>query len=180
MANVVREYVTIKSRLRHLELQCLGLLPAEVLVGTEVPILGGLEVDGMIKVEFLHYNTRLHVEVVADHLDEFIRGLLGGTIGINVDGQGLGNTNGIGELDESTTAEAGSHERLGNPATKVGSRAVDLGEILSGEGTTAMSTPATVSVDYDFAASQTSIALRAANDEETRRLNLRSPVKNFT
>ena len=119
----------------------------------------------MIKVEFLHYNSRLHVNVVADDLDELIRGLFGSAIGIDVDGEGLGNTNSIRELDESTTAQTGSNERLGNPATEVGSGAVNLGEVFSREGTTTMSTPATVRVNYDFAASQAGITLGTANDE---------------
>ena len=35
-----------------------------------------------------------------------------------------------------------------------------------------MSTPATIGIDDDLTASQTSITLRATNDEEARRLNL--------
>ena len=35
-----------------------------------------------------------------------------------------------------------------------------------------MSTPATIGIDDDLTASQTSITLRATNDEEARRLDL--------
>lgn len=60
----------------HLELQCLRLLPAEALVGTKVTVLGRLEVDGLGKVKLLHDDTRPHVEVVLDNLNELVAGLL--------------------------------------------------------------------------------------------------------
>ena len=63
--------------------------------------------------------------------------------------------------------------RRTDPAGGVGSRAIDLGEVLSGEGTSTVSTPSTVGVDNDLAASQTSVTLGATDDEATRRLDLR-------
>lgn len=155
-----------------LELQSLGLLPAEALVGTEVTVLGGLEVDGLGQVELLDNDTGSQVEVITDDLDELIRALGRGAVGLDVDRQGLSDTNGIRELDEGTASEASSDQGLGDPATDVGSRSVDLGKILSGESTTTVSTPATVCVDDDLTTSQTSVTLRATDDEEARGLNL--------
>lgn len=63
-------------------------------------------------------------------------------------------------------------ERLGDPAGKVGSRAVDLAVVLAGEGTTTVSTPATVGVNDDLAASETGVTLRTTNDEVAGRLDL--------
>lgn len=65
-------------------------------------------------------------------------------------------------------------ERLGDPAGKVGSRPVDLGVILTGESTTAVSTPATVSIDNDLAASETGVTLGTTNDELARGLDLKT------
>lgn len=155
----------------HLELELLGLLPGEGLVG-EVTVLGGAVVDGVGKVELLNDDTGPHVEVVADDLDELIRGLVRGAVGLNEEGEGLGDTNGVRELDEGTAGEAGLEEGLGDPAGQVGGRAVDLGVVLAGEGTTTVGTPATVGVDDDLTASQTGVTLGTTDDEEARGLDL--------
>lgn len=155
-----------------LELESLGLLPAEVLVG-EVTVLCGLEVDWLGQIKLLDNDTRSKVKVGVDDLDELVRGLGRGTIRINEDGKGLGDTNGVGELDKCTAGELSIDQRLCDPSSKVGSRSVDLGEILSRESTTSMGTPSTIGVDDDLTAGQTSITLWASNDEESRGLNLR-------
>ena len=90
-----------------LELELLGLLPGEALVGTEVTVLGGLEVDGAVEVQLADNDTGTQVKVLADDLDQLIGGLAGGAVGIDIDGQGLGNTNGVGELNKGTTGKAG-------------------------------------------------------------------------
>jgi hypothetical protein len=143
-----------------------------------VAVLGRLKVDGLGEIELLDDDTRAEVEVVADDLDQLLRSLLGGAVRIDVDGQGLSNTDGVRELHESAAGEAGSDDRLGDPATQVGGRAVDLGEVLAREGTTTVGTPATVGVDDDLAAGETGITLGATDDEETRGLDLAEGVSN--
>jgi hypothetical protein len=167
----VVEYLSASTGAR-LELERLGLLPAEVLVGAKVAVLGSLEVDGLVEVEGTDDDTGTEVEVLVNDVNELGRGLLGGAVGVDVDGEGLGDTNGVRELDESTAGEAGGNQRLGDPARSVGGRAIDLGEILAGEGTTTVGTPATVGVDDDLTAGQTGITLRAADDELAGGLNL--------
>ena len=135
-------------------------------------VLGSLAVDGTVKVELANDDTRAEVEVLVNDLDELLRGLLRGTVGVDVDREGLGNTNGVGELDKSTAGKAGVDQGLGDPTGEVGGGAVDLGEVLAGEGTTTVSTPATVGVDNDLTTSQTSITLGATNDEEARGLDV--------
>jgi len=137
-----------------------------------VAVLGGLEVDGLGEIQLLDDDTGPEVEVVADYLDELVRRLLRGAVGIDVDGEGLSDADGVRELDKGTTAEAGGDEGLGNPAADVGSRAVDLREVLSGEGTATVGTPSAVGVNDDLTASQTGVALRATNDEEAGGLDL--------
>lgn len=156
----------------HLELQSLGLLPAEALVGTKVTILGGLEVDGLGQVKLLDNDTGSQVEVVTDNLDELIRAFGRGTVGIDVDGQGLSDTDGVRELNQGAAGKASSDQRFGDPSADVGSRSVDLGEVLSGEGTTTVGTPATVRVDDDLTTSQAGVTLGSTDNKETRRLDL--------
>lgn len=155
----------------NLELELLGLLPGELLVG-EVTVLGGLVVDGVGKVQLLDDDTGTHVKVLLDDLNELVRGLVGGTVGLDEQGEGLSYTDSIGELDKGTAGQLGSDERLGDPARKVSGRAVDLGVVLSGESTTTVGTPAAIGVDDDLAASETGITLGTTDDEQTRGLDL--------
>lgn len=160
-----------KNRSGNLELEGLGLLPGEVGVG-EVTVLGSLAVDGVGEVKLLDNDTGAHVEVGVDDLNKLLGAAVRGAVGLNEDGERLGDTNGVGELDESTASELGVDEGLGDPTGEVGSRAVDLAVVLAGEGTTTVSTPATVGVNDDLTASKTSVTLGTTNDEVARGLNL--------
>ena len=82
--------------------------------------------------------------------------------------QWLGNTNGIRELHKASCTQAAAHHRLCHLSANVGCGSVHLGRVLAGERTTTMSTPATVGVDDDLAASQTGITLRATAQADGR------------
>ena len=77
-----------------LELELLGLLPGEVLVG-EVAILGGCVVDGVGEVQLLDNDTRAEVKVLVDDLNKLLRGLVRGAVCLNEEGQRLSYTNGV-------------------------------------------------------------------------------------
>lgn len=160
-----------------LELELLRLLPGESLVGTEVAVLGSLEVDGAVQVQLANNDTGSQVEVVADDLDKLLGASLGGAVGVDVDGQRLGNTDGIGQLNEGTAGKASSDQGLGDPASDISGRTIDLGEVLAGEGTTTVGTPATVGVNDDLTASETGVTLGTTDDEETRGLDLKARGK---
>jgi len=137
-----------------------------------VAVLGGLAVDGVDEVELLDNDTGAHVEVGLDDLDELLGAPVGGAVGLDEDGERLSDTNGVGELDKGTASELCVNERLGDPAGKVGSRAVDLAVVLAGERTTTVGTPSTVGVDDDLAASETGVTLGTTNDEVAGGLDL--------
>lgn len=162
-------YVLIKAL--ELELELLGLLPCEVLVG-EVTVLGGLEVDGVDEVELLDDDTGAEVEVVLDNLDELVGGALRGAVCLDEEREGLGDTDGVGQLHECATCELGLNQGLGDPARKVRGGTVDLGVVLSGESTTSVGTPATVGVDDDLTSGETGVTLGTTDDEETGGLDL--------
>lgn len=155
----------------YLELQLLGLLPGEFLVG-EVTVLGCLVVDGVGQVELLDNDTGTEVKVLVDNLNKLLRGLFRCAVGLDKEREGLSDTNGVRELDKSTAGQLGGNERLGDPARKVGSGAVDLGVVLSRESTTTVGSPTAVGVDDDLTTGQTGITLGSTDDEETRRLDL--------
>ena len=155
----------------NLELELLWLFPGEALVG-EVAVLGGLEVDWAGQVELLDDHSWAEVEVGADDLLELIRGVVGSSVGVNVDGGWLSDTDGVGELDKRTASELGVDQGLGDPAGNVGGGTIDLGEILSGESTTTVGSPSTIGVDDDLASGKAGITLWSTNDEKTRWLDL--------
>ena len=64
------------------------------------------------------------------------------------------------------------HLRLGDPAASVGGRAVDLGRVLAREGAATVGSPASVGVDNDLAASEAGVAVRATDDEASRRVEV--------
>lgn len=128
-------------------------------------VLCGAAVDGVDQVELLDNDTGTEVEVVADDLDKLVGRLVGSAVGLDEDGEGLCDTNGVGKLDESSAGETGLEEGLCDPAGEVGGGAVDLGVVLSGESTTTVGTPTTVSVDDDLAASETGVTLGTTDDE---------------
>lgn len=161
----------MKTSCHNLKLELLGLLP-RVSGVSEVAVRGGDLVLGLLEVELLDDDSRLKVEVVADDLDELLVALLGGSVGVDKDGEGLSDTDGVRELDEDTASEAGSDEGLGDPASGVGSRAVDLRPVLAGEGSSTVGSPSSVGVDDDLATSETSVSLGSTDDEATRRLHL--------
>jgi hypothetical protein len=109
----------------NLQREGLGLLPLEVLV-REVAVLGCLAVDGVGEVEFLDDDTGAEVKVLEDDLNELVGGLIGGAVGLDEDGEGFGDTDGIGELDECAAGKLGVDERFGDPAGEVGRRTIDL------------------------------------------------------
>jgi hypothetical protein len=83
------------------------------------------------------------------------------------DRERLRNTDSVRQLNQAASGEASVDQRLCDPASKVGGRAVNLGEVLSGESTTSMSTPSSIGVNDDLASGKTGITLRSTNDEET-------------
>lgn len=116
----------------NLEFESLGLLPSEFLTA-KVTVGGGLLVDGLEEVKFLDDHTGTEIKVVFDDLNEFSVGLGTSTVGINKDGEGLGDTDGVGKLDKGATGKLGGNQRLCDPARSVGSRTVDLGPVLTTE-----------------------------------------------
>src|SRR5258706_834636 len=59
-----------------------------------------------------------------------------------------------------------------NPASRIGSRTIDLGEVLSGESTSTVGSPSTVCINDDLTAGKTGVTLRATNNEAARGLDL--------
>jgi hypothetical protein len=152
-----------------LQLEGLRGLPLEVgIIATKVTIRSSLVVDGAAKVKLAHDASRAEIKVVVDDLEEISIGLLTSAVGVNENGQRLSDTDGVGNLNQAAAAETSSNEGLGDPTGSIGSRAINLGGILSGEGTTTVSSPTTIGVDDDLTASKTGITLGTTDNEAAR------------
>jgi len=80
-------------------------------------------------------------------------------------------SNSVGDLHEATMSQFVSNNGLSDIAAIVGSRAINLGGVLAGESTTAMGSPATISIDNNLASGQTSIGVGTTLREFTGRVN---------
>ena len=112
------------------------------------------------------------VKRLVDGLDDAIFIHMGGTKGIDHNGERLRNANGVGELDLTAIGKTSSNHILGNPACGIGSRTVNFGAILAREGTAAMTAHAAIGIDDDLAAGKAGVAHRAANDKTTSGVNV--------
>src|SRR5574343_330026 len=132
---------------------------------------GGLLVDWAKQVEHVDDAFRPQVEMLLDQRGQDFVADLAGAEGLDHDRGRLGDTDGVGDLDQALAGQAGGNDVLGHIAAGVGGRAVDLGRILAGEGTTAVRGCPAVGVDNDLAAGQAAVALRATDDETAGRVD---------
>merc|ERR1719261_535065 len=130
---------------------------AEMAVGRRDLVLGLTELEG------LGDGARAAVEGDLHHLRDGLRRQAARlrAVGLDEEGERLGDADRVGELNESALREAALHDGLGHLPADVRRRAVDLRRVLAGEGAAAVRAPAAVSVDDDLAAGEAGIALRA-------------------
>ncbi len=91
--------------------QLLGLFPCVVGVA-EMAVRRSPAIYRLLQVELFHDDTWSEIPVLADDIDKLQVGLLASAIRVDEDRQWLGDTNGVGELDECTASEAASDEGL--------------------------------------------------------------------
>ncbi len=130
-----------------------------------------LSVDGREQVELFDDRSRAHVEFAHDVALEFLLVHDARTEGVDVHANRLGNADGIGELDLTTSGQARRHDVLRDVTCIVGGGAIDLGRILAAEGTATMAAHAAVGIDDDLATCETRVTHRPADDETTGRVH---------
>jgi hypothetical protein len=114
---------------------------------------------------------------VAPHeLDDLLVGDAARAERVDRDRDRLGDADGVGELELDFVGHAGGDEVLRDVARHVAGRAVDLRGIFPREGAAAVTAAAAVGVDDDLAARQAGVALRSADDEPTRRVDVEDGV----
>lgn len=126
-------------------------------------VVGGGGVDGFEEIELGDNVRRLKGEDFEDGFEDF--GVVASAKGVDVDAQGLGVADGVGELDFATGSEAGGNDVFGNPAAHVGSGAVHFTGVFPGEGASSVTAGSAVSIDDDFTTSEAGVTLGATDDE---------------
>src|SRR5690606_18636698 len=145
-----------------------AVLPAVCVVEgltAEVAVAGGGLVDGVEQVEHFGDAVGAQVEYLADGGHQFVVRHLAGAVGVDGNRGGLGDADGVGDLDLDPVGEAGGDDGLGRVAAGVGGGAVDFRRVLAGEGAAAVVGPAAVAVDDDLAPGEAAVTHGAADDE---------------
>ena len=94
-----------------------------------------------------------------------------GAFRVNRNVHGVGNTDGVGNLDLALFCQAGSNDVLSHVAAGISGRTVYLCGILAGESTAAVGAGTAVSIHNDLTTGQTAVTLRSADDEAAGRVN---------
>jgi len=129
---------------------------------------GSLLVERPAELEVLSEHSRAEIKVLEDDINEFRLRASGSSVSVDIDRERLSDTDRVRELDEAALAETSLDQALCDPASSISAASVDLGRVLSRESASSVSAPATISVDDDFASSDTSVTLRATDNETTR------------
>ena len=128
-------------------------------------IVSGLRVDRATEFELTDDLGGFEAEgLLHGDLDRFL-GNRSSAEGVDVDRDGIRMADCIGELDLAASGKACSDNILRHVAAHVGSGAIDLRGILSGEGATTVAAHSAVGIDDDLATSKTGIPLRASDHE---------------
>lgn len=116
-----------------------------------------------VKVDGNHSGPE--IEILLHNAQDLFIWNLSCPIGVDEHGERLGNTNGIGNLNNAAASKPVGHDALGSLSNDVCAAPVHLCRILAREGTTTMSSPATIGVNDDLAAGEAGVTMWAADDE---------------
>src|SRR5204863_7486616 len=95
-----------------------------------------------------------------------------GALRIDVHTDRLGDADGVGKLHLAPLGQTSGDNVLGYVAGHVSRTAIDLRRVLAAESAAAMPGPAAIAIDDNFAAGQTAVAVRPADDEIARRIDV--------
>ena len=133
--------------------------------------MGRSAVDRATEVELADDLGGVEEEDLLHRGEDLLVGDLARTEGVEVDAGRLRVADGVGDLQFAAFGGAGRDDVLGDPAGHVGRGTVDLGRILAREGAAAVAAHASVRVDDDLTAGEAAIALGAADDEASGRVD---------
>ena len=107
-------------------------------------------------------------------VDQYGQALVGdhaGAFGVDRHVHRLGHTDRVGDLDLALRGEPGGNDVFGHVSGGIGCRAINFARVLARKSAAAVRAGAAIGVDDDLAAGQTAVALRAADDESSGRVD---------
>ena len=128
-------------------------------------VAGSGGIDGATQVKILDDRGGAQIKDLVDRLQDLFFGDGGGTEGIYRNRDGAGNADGVGQFYFTLFSQPGLDDVFGNVAGGVGGGAVDLGGVLTGEGTATVAAVTTVGIDDDLPAGEAAITLGTADNE---------------
>ena len=134
-------------------------------------VVAGLSVDGLSQIQVSDYRSGPEIEGLADDVRQLLVGQDACAIGVDHDGDGLRDADGVGQLDLAAVGKSCGDHVLGRVAGHVAGGAVHLGGILAREGAAAVAGISAVGVDDDLAAGETGVPVGAADDEASGRID---------
>src|SRR6266513_2799572 len=160
--------------LSHSLLERLGLVRffprdcIQIIDTSEMTVVGCFAIDRTKQIELLDDFCRFEVENFPDRPLKFFFVDFAGTESIDADANGLGMTDGVGELNFTSIRQTGGHDILRYPAAHVSRATIYLRGILSGKRAAAVPSHSAVCVADDFAACDACVAFRAPDYEPAR------------
>ncbi|EAU68690.1 hypothetical protein STIAU_6032 [Stigmatella aurantiaca DW4/3-1] len=143
-----------------------GALPGELFLGAaEVPVRGGLLVDGPQQVQVLDNLARTQAEHLAHRQSNLLFRHGGRAERLHHHAHRLGDPDGVGDLHLAPAGQTRGHHVLGDVAPHVRRGAVHLGRVLAREGAAAVTAHAAVGVDDDLPARHARVAHGATHHE---------------
>src|SRR5687768_6528363 len=134
-------------------------------------IIGCLAVNGTEQIKLLNDLSGFEGKRA---IDRMLDGFLGHGVGaesVDVHAHRIGIADGVGELDFAPRCQARRDDVLRYPPSHISCATIDLARILARKSAAAMPAPAAVAVDNDLSSSKPGVALGAANDETSRRID---------
>src|SRR6266480_2706278 len=137
----------------------------------EVAVVGGLRENRTKQIELLNDVGGLETECLKNRaLDRFFIDAAGGKC-IDMNAERFGVTDRVGELHFAFRCESGRDHIFRDPASHVSSAAIDFARIFSGKCAAAVSSHSAVAIDNDLSTGQAGVALRAADNEVSGRID---------
>src|SRR5690625_3080825 len=140
------------------------LLPGKT-VSSEMPIRCGLLVSRFFQLQAPDNSGRGHIENSGDRPGYFGIRHPAGSIGIDMDGDRLWNSDRIGYLYQTLIGQICSNHIFCYMARSIGCTPIYLGRIFTRKSTSAMSSAAAIGIHYNLTACKPRISMRATYDK---------------
>src|SRR5580692_1631077 len=137
-----------------------------------MPVGGGWLIDWALQIQRLDDSGGPEIEQLAQGRREFVLGHDAGVEGVYQQRDRLGNADRIRDLDFAFGRESCCDDVFRDVTRHVTRRAIDLARVLAREGAATMTAVAAVGVDDYFAAGESAIAMRSADDEAAGRIDV--------